>query len=64
MDSQKIELLKDEEIYKIIDFITPTGSTVGLVNNARIVLELLTTDEMDRAEQISKYLHNLKKVLL
>lgn len=64
MDSQKIELLKDEEIYKIIDFITPTGSTVGLVNNARIVLELLTTDERDRAEQISKYLHNLKKVLL
>lgn len=64
MDSQKIERLKDEEISKIIDFITPTGSTVGLVNNARIVLELLTTDEMDRAEQISKYLHNLKKVLL
>lgn len=64
IDSQGINDLKDEDIEKIIELITPTGSTVGVVNNARIVLELLTTNDKDRAEQISKYLHNIKKVIV
>lgn len=51
--------INDEGVSKIIELITPTGSTVGVVNNARIILELLTTNDKDRAEQISKYLHNL-----
>lgn len=62
IESQNIHELNDEEIVKVIDLITPTGSTVGIINNARIVLELLTTDDKDRAEQVSKYLHSLKKV--
>ena len=53
--------LDDNSIVKIIELITPTGSTVGMVNNARIILELLITNDKDRAEQISKYLYNLKK---
>lgn len=64
IDSQGISDLKDEDIVKIINLITPIGSTVGIVNNARIVLELLTTDDRDRSEQISKYLHNIKKVVI
>ena len=51
--------LDDDSIVKMIDLITPTVSTVGVVNNARIVLELLTTNDKDRAEQIVKYLNNL-----
>ena len=64
IESKGIIELNDEAIIEIIDLITPTGSTVGLVNNARIILELLTTDDRDRAEQIAKYLHNLKKVVI
>lgn len=64
IESKGIIELNDEAIVEIIDLITPTGSTVGLVNNARIVLELLTTDDKDRAEQIAKYLHNLKKIVI
>lgn len=64
IESKNIEELDDEAIIQIIDLITPTGTTVGLINNARIILELLTTNDKDRAEQIAKYLHNLKKVVI
>lgn len=50
----------EEDIVDIIELITPTMSTVGVVNNARIVLELLTTGDKDRAKQIVKYLNKLK----
>ncbi len=62
MESKNLENLNDEGIDDIIELITPTIDTVGIVNNARIVLELLTTNDKDRAEQIVKYLHNLKKI--
>ncbi|MBP1889597.1 single-stranded DNA-specific DHH superfamily exonuclease [Clostridium moniliforme] len=55
-----IEELDDNNIEKMINLITPTTSAVGMINNARIVLELLTTNDEDRAEQISKYLYNTK----
>ncbi|MDQ0150003.1 DHH family phosphoesterase [Eubacterium multiforme] len=55
-----IEELNDDNIEKMINLITPTTSAVGMINNARIVLELLTTNDEDRAEQISKYLYNTK----
>lgn len=55
-----IEELDDENIEKIINLITPTTSAVGKLNNARIVLELITTDDEDRAEQIAKYLYNTR----
>lgn len=61
MDKYKINEVNENNILKIIEIITPTGKTVGVENNARIVLELLITNDKDRASQISKYLHNLKK---
>ena len=36
-----------------------TGSI--FVINSKIVVELLTTDDKDRAEQIVKYLHSLNR---
>ena len=61
MELNNVVELDDNSIIKIIELITPTGSTVGMVNNARIILELLITNDEDRAEQIAKYLYNLKK---
>lgn len=56
----QIKELNDEDIVNIIELITPTVSTVGVVSNARIVLELLTTGDEYRAKQIAKYLNKLK----
>ncbi|MDD6794745.1 MAG: phosphoesterase [Clostridiaceae bacterium] len=61
IDLDEVVELNDEDIVNIIELITPTVSTVGVVNNARIVLELLTTGDKDRATQIAKYLNKLKK---
>ncbi|MGG7176455.1 DHH family phosphoesterase [Clostridium paraputrificum] len=61
MNFNNVIELDDDSIANIVELITPTVSTVGVVNNARIVLELLTTNDKDRAEQIAKYLHNLNK---
>ena len=47
---------KEEQLEKIISAITPSGNAVGKSDNARIVVELLTTSNEYRAEQISKYL--------
>ncbi|WP_294348147.1 DHH family phosphoesterase [uncultured Clostridium sp.] len=55
-----LDEFNDKDIDNIIELITPTRSTVGVVNNARIVLELLTTGDKDRAVQIAKYLNKLK----
>lgn len=57
MEFNDIEEIDDNSINSIIDFMTPTGDNVGMVNNARIILELLTTNDKDRSEQITKYLH-------
>ena len=46
---------------KIIEFIIPPIGAVGIMDNARIVLELLTTNDKDRANQIIKYLFSLKR---
>jgi single-stranded DNA-specific DHH superfamily exonuclease len=56
----QIKELNDDDIVNIIELITPTMNTVGIVNNARIVLELLTTGDEYRAKQIVKYLNKLK----
>lgn len=47
-------------ILKIIEVITPTISAVRMMDNARIIIELLTTNQKDRAEQITKYLNKSK----
>lgn len=57
MEKGNIEEIDDNSINKIINLMTPNGNAVGVVSNARIVVELLTTTEKDKAEQIYKYLH-------
>ena len=47
MELNNIVELDDNSIVKIIELITPAGSTVGMVNNARIILELLITNDKD-----------------
>lgn len=49
-----------ESIGKIINEITPRDGAVCRKDNAKIIVELLTTNDRDRAEQITKYLHNEK----
>ena len=56
-----IKELKKENINKIIEEITPADSVVCKKDNAKIIVELLTTNDEDRAEQITKYLYNEKK---
>lgn len=56
-----IEEFNDDGINKIIEFIIPPIGAVGVMDNARIVLELLTTNDKDRSDQIVKYLYRLKK---
>ena len=48
-------------VSEIIDFLVPPIGAVGIADNARIVLELLTTNDTDRSNQIVKYLYRLKK---
>jgi single-stranded DNA-specific DHH superfamily exonuclease len=49
-----------DSIRKIIDVITPAIGAVDKKDNARIVVELLTTNDISRARQITKYLYNEK----
>ncbi|MGL5822147.1 MAG: DHH family phosphoesterase [Sarcina sp.] len=56
----KIKDLNGENIEKIISTITPREGAISKKDNAKIIVELLTTDDEDRAEQIAKYLHNEK----
>lgn len=53
-----IDSISGESIKNIIDTITPRDSAICRKDNAKIIVELLTTDDQDRAEQITKYLHN------
>ncbi|WP_294155285.1 DHH family phosphoesterase [uncultured Clostridium sp.] len=48
-------------IQKIIESLIPPIGAVGITDNARIVLELLTTNDKDRSDQIVKYLYSLKR---
>ncbi|HCW54256.1 MAG TPA: phosphoesterase [Clostridium sp.] len=56
-----IEEFDDYGISRIIELIIPPIGAVGVMDNARIVLELLTTNDKDRADQIVKYLYSLKR---
>ncbi|MGL5575341.1 MAG: DHH family phosphoesterase [Sarcina sp.] len=55
-----IKELNGETIEKIISTLTPRNRAISEKDNAKIIVELLTTDDKDRAEQITKYLHNEK----
>lgn len=61
IEFKNIEEFNNEGINKIIEFIIPPIGAVGIMDNARIVLELLTTNDKDRADQIIKYLYSLKR---
>lgn len=60
MEYNNLDYSKDNYIKSIIDVITPTNSAVNLEDNARIIIELLTTTRKDRAIQIVKYLNKSK----
>jgi single-stranded DNA-specific DHH superfamily exonuclease len=61
IEFNNIEEFNDDGINKIIEFIIPPIGAVGIMDNARIVLELLTTNDKDRSNQIIKYLYSLKR---
>ena len=45
MDAYNMLNIDDEFICKIIDVITPTINVVTMMDNARIIIELLTTNK-------------------
>lgn len=51
------ELIHDEEC-RLRDLLTPKDNPWSMVDNARIIIELLTTEDTHRAKQIAKYLVN------
>ncbi|WP_300382612.1 DHH family phosphoesterase [Clostridium sp.] len=57
MNFYNITEMNNECIIKIIEMITPIINAVKKMDNARIIIELLTTNNKDRAEQITKYLN-------
>lgn len=61
IEFNNIEEFNDDGINRIIEFIIPPIGAVGIMDNARIVLELLTTNDKDRADQIVKYLYSSKR---
>ena len=63
MNYYSIVEMDEECILKIIDVITPTINAVTMMDNARIIIELLTTTKKDRAEQITKYLNKSKMTI-
>lgn len=63
MDYHNIKNMNLDFMLHIIDVITPTINAVKISDNARIIIELLTTNEKDRADQITKYLNKSKKTI-
>lgn len=61
MDAYNMININEDSVDKIIDVITPTINVVTMTDNARIIIELLTTNRKERAEQITKYLNKSKE---
>lgn len=54
-----IKKVNRESIFKLSNSMTPSANKSNrYIDNARIAVELFTTENMDRAEQIAKYLKN------
>lgn len=49
--------INEAAAYKLAFTVIPTINAVGRMDNARIAVELFTTGDKDRAEQIAKYLN-------
>lgn len=60
MEYYNIIEMDNQCIIKIIEVITPIINAVRIMDNARIIIELLTTNKKERAEQITKYLNKSK----
>lgn len=58
-----IEAIEKHNIDSILELLKPKSSSVSKMDTAKIVVELLTTSDKDRAEQIVKYLNFEKKKL-
>lgn len=54
---QEITVIDMEAALKLVYAVTPTINAVGRMDNARIAVELFTTCDGYRAEQIAKYLY-------
>lgn len=61
MDAYHIIDMDVNSIAQIIEIITPTINVVTMMDNARIIIELLITNRKERAEQITKYLNKSKE---
>ena len=61
MDAYDTVEIDDEFICKITDVITPTINVVTMMDNARIIIELLITNKKERAQQITKYLNKSRE---
>ncbi|SHE54245.1 DHH family phosphoesterase [Clostridium fallax] len=61
LDYSSIKDINSDSIRRIISIITPTVNPVGKKESARIIVELLTTNDKDRSEQIVKYLYSERK---
>lgn len=61
MEAYNMISINEESIDKIIDVITPTINVVTMMDNARIIIELLITNRKERSEQITKYLNKSKE---
>ena len=61
IDAYNIKEMDDEAINQIIEVITPSINVVTMMDNARIIIELLITNRKERAEQITKYLNKIIK---
>ncbi len=64
MNAYNMREMYDQCINKVIEVITPTINVVTMTDNARIIIELLTTNRKERAEQITKYLNKSKESIL
>lgn len=53
----KIRNVDIEAVNQLVFIVTPTMNAIGKMDNARIAVELLTTGDGYRAEQIAKYLN-------
>jgi len=54
---QNIDDVNLDALLSIVFIVTPTINAIGKMDNARIVVELFTTNDGYRAEQIAKYLN-------
>lgn len=53
----KINSINIKSVQKLVSTIIPKVNPIGNMDNAKIIVELFTTEDKDKAEQISKYLY-------